>query len=190
MSGTHSPHRRTPGEPGIWVLIFGDLLVFSLFFTTFAYYRLADPRSFRLAQEQLNQGFGLLNTLLLLISSWAVAKAIGLARAGQGARARTLVTLAILLGAGFAVVKIFEYSEKLSAGIGPTTNDFFMLYFTFTGIHLLHVLAGLGALAFLRSRVIRPPHPATVAAMEACGIFWHLVDILWVVLFAILYLHR
>jgi nitric oxide reductase NorE protein len=182
--------RRIPGEPGIWVIIFGDLLVFSLFFGTFAYYRMGEPLVFQQAQAALNQGFGLLNTLLLLTSSWAVAKAIGLARDGQGRRARALVTIAMALGAGFAVVKVFEYREKLLAGIGPSTNDFFMLYFTYTGVHLLHVLAGLGALAFLRSRTARPPDAGTIAAMEGCGIFWHLVDILWVVLFAILYLHR
>ena len=182
--------RRVPGEPGIWVIIFGDLLVFSLFFGTFAYYRMGEPELFRQSQAHLNQAFGLLNTILLLTSSWAVAKGIGLVRAGQGERARSLVGLAMLLGAGFAVVKVFEYREKLAAGIGPTTNDFFMLYFTYTGVHLLHVLAGLGALAFLRSRTTRPPDPGTIAAMEGCGIFWHLVDILWVVLFAILYLHR
>lgn len=182
--------RRVPGEPGIWVIIFGDLLVFSLFFGTFAYYRMGAPEMFRQAQAHLNQGFGLLNTLLLLTSSWAVAKSIGLTRAGQGAQGRRFASVAMLLGVGFVVVKVFEYREKLAAGIGPSTNDFFMLYFTYTGIHLLHVLAGLGALAFLRSRAIRPPEPDTIAAIEACGIFWHLVDILWVVLFAILYLHR
>lgn len=182
--------RRIPGEPGLWIIIFGDLLVFSLLFGTFAYYRMGEPALFRQSQVHLNQGFGLLNTMLLLTSSWAVAKGIGLARAGQGERARSLVGLAMLLGIGFAMVKIFEYREKLAAGIGPATNDFFMLYFTYTGIHLLHVLAGLGALAFLRSRVARPPDPGTIAAMEGGGIFWHLVDIPWVVLFAILYLHR
>jgi nitric oxide reductase NorE protein len=182
--------RRIPGEPGIWVIIFGDLMVFSLFFGTFAYYRMGDPALFRAAQAHLNQGFGLLNTLLLLTSSWAVAKGIGLAREGQGRRARGLIGLAMLLGAGFAVVKVFEYREKLEAGIGPSTNDFFMLYFTYTGVHLLHVLAGIGALAFLRARAAAPMTPGTIAAIEGCGIFWHLVDILWVVLFAILYLHR
>jgi nitric oxide reductase NorE protein len=185
-----SVSRRIPGESGIWVIIFGDLLVFSLFFGTFAYYRMDEPELFRRAQSDLSQSFGLLNTLLLLTSSWAVAKAIKLARAGDGERARGLVGLAMLLGAGFVVVKAFEYREKLVAGIGPSTNDFFMFYFTYTGIHLLHVFAGLGALAFLRSHIIHPPEPGTIALIEGCGVFWHLVDILWVVLFAILYLHR
>ncbi|NWK97927.1 hypothetical protein DM806_20145 [Sphingobium lactosutens] len=97
---------------------------------------------------------------------------------------------AILFGLGFIGVKIIEYGEKIAAGINPTTNNFFMFYFSFTGIHLSHVTAGLGTLAFIRTRCNAPLAPNGIKAIEGCVLFWHLVDILWVILFAILYLHQ
>lgn len=182
--------KRVPGEEGVWVIIFGDLLIFSLFFGIFAYYRIMEPAVFAASQAKMVQSFGLVNTLLLLTSSLAVVLAINAARDQQRARARRFVTLAMLLGAGFVVAKYFEYKQKISHGLLPSTNDFYMLYFTFTAVHLLHVCAGIGALAFVRSRVGRPLTPGGTAAIESCALFWHLVDILWVVLFAIFYLHR
>lgn len=178
-----------PGEPGLWVMIFGDLVVFSLFFITFALYRLDDAALFRQSQAQLSQGFGLVNTLLLLTSSFAIAVALKRMREGQGDRARRSANVGLLLGAGFVLVKVLEYREKFAAGIYPTTNDFFMFYFAFTGIHLLHVLVGLAALVFVRASCGVALTVGRLRAVEACAVFWHLVDILWVVLFAILYLH-
>lgn len=182
--------KRVPGEAGVWVIIFGDLLVFSLFFGTFALYRIQEPAVFAASQAKMVQAFGIANTLLLLTSSLAVVLAINAARDDQSSRARHFATLAILLGIGFVIVKYFEYGQKIRHGLLPSTNDFYMLYFTFTAVHLLHVCAGIGALAFIRARVKRPLTPGATAAIESCGLFWHLLDILWVVLFAIFYLHR
>lgn len=181
---------RVPGEPGLWVIIFGDLLVFGLFFITFAVYRMGDVGPYARAQAALNQGLGLLNTMLLLASSLAVAIAVPALRSGEAGKARRATTGAILCGLGFVGVKVIEYGEKIRAGMTPTSNEFFMFYFSFTGIHLLHVLAGLAALLFVRSRCSGQPTSGTISAVEGCAIFWHLVDILWVVLFAILYLHQ
>ena len=183
-------HSAIPGEPGVWIIIFGDLLVFTLFFATFASYRLDDHAMFQTAQTKLSQTSGLINTLLLLTSSWLVMEAITAARAGAALRAKRLVTGAMLLGSGFVLVKFFEYRSEIQAGASPVLNDFFMLYFAFTGIHLLHVIVGIVALAFLRVMSAQPATPQRTAIMEACGIFWHLVDILWVVLYAILFLHH
>jgi nitric oxide reductase NorE protein len=179
-----------PAEPGLWVLVFGDLLVFALFFATFAYYRLQEPAIFHASQATLNQRFGLLNTFVLLTSSWFVAEAVRGARAGHLVAARRWSLGGMLLGGGFVMVKVLEYGEKVQAGVVPATNDFFMLYFVFTGIHLLHVVIGLAALAFLRSRLAKPSSAARNSVIEGCAIFWHTVDVLWVMLFAILYLHQ
>ncbi|KPF81158.1 hypothetical protein IP78_05765 [Brevundimonas sp. AAP58] len=181
---------RVPGEVGLWILIFGDLIVFGLFFGTFAYYYLQQPDLFRAAQGELNQILGLLNTLLLLTSSYLVVKGLNAARRGEGVPAQRWTLAAIVFGLGFVAVKAVEYSEKIQAGIYPVTNDFFMLYFGFTGIHLGHVIVGLGALAFLRARLPNMAESQNFAIAEGCTIFWHLVDVLWVVLFAIFYLHR
>lgn len=182
------PH--IPGEPGLWVMIFGDMLVFGLFFVTFGSYRLEQAALFAESQARLNQGLGLLNTLLLLTSSLAIALAIAALREGRQAQAKRATQIAMALGIGFVIVKAFEYSEKFAAGITPTTNDFFMFYFAFTAIHLLHVIVGLAALTFVRARCATPMTEGGFKAVEGCAVFWHLVDILWVVLFAILYLHQ
>ena len=181
--------RHIPGEPGLWVMIFGDLLVFSLFFLTFADYRISEHALFAAGRAQLSQDLGLLNTLLLLTSSFAVASGLQALRAGKVGQARRATLAGIVLGLGFVAVKFFEYHAKFAAGLYPTTNDFFMFYFAFTGIHLIHVLIGLGALGFIRHSCQLPLTTGRLAAVEACAVFWHLVDILWVILFAVVYLH-
>ncbi|MFT4054123.1 MAG: cytochrome c oxidase subunit 3 [Novosphingobium sp.] len=185
-----APGTHIPGEAGLWVMIFGDMLVFGLFFVTFAVYRLDEVATFTASQARLNQGLGLLNTLLLLTSSLAVARAVGKLREGHAAQARRAATAGIILGLGFVGVKFVEYGEKFADGILPTTNDFFMFYFAFTAIHLLHVLVGIAALLFVRWRCGTAVTRGGMSAVEGCGVFWHLVDVLWVVLFAILYLHQ
>ena len=181
---------RVPGEAGIWILVFGDLLVFGVFFATFAFYNLQQPDLFRASQLALNQRLGLLNTMLLLTSSLFLVLGLEAARHDRATIARRWVLLAMLLGLAFVGVKALEYSEKIAAGLYPTTNNFYMLYFAFTGIHLVHVTVGLGVLTFLRSRVAQGMSVGNLSIIESCAIFWHLVDILWVVLFAIFYLHR
>ncbi|WP_313805984.1 cytochrome c oxidase subunit 3 [Sphingobium sp.] len=181
--------QRVPGEPGLWVMIFGDLLAFGLFFVTFGVYRLSQSATFAASQARLNQGLGLLNTMLLLTSSLAIAIAVKALRERRLNDARQATHIGMALGFGFVGVKTIEYGEKFAAGITPISNDFFMFYFAFTAIHLLHVLVGLGALTFIRSRCAAVPTANGYKAVEGCAIFWHLVDILWVILFAILYLH-
>jgi nitric oxide reductase NorE protein len=181
---------RLPGEPGVWVLIGGDMLVFSAFFLTFIVYRGDAPAAYAASAGSLNLLFGTLNTLLLLTSSWYVAGAVEAARGGRAPRAVRLLSIAMLCGGGFVVVKFFEYREKILAGHGLVGDDFFTFYFMFTGIHLVHVLVGLAVLAWLRQRTRRQTvaSPQAIAILESGASFWHLVDILWIVLFALFYL--
>jgi nitric oxide reductase NorE protein len=177
-----------PGEEGVWVFIFGDLVVFGLFFLTYLTYRAADPALYAASQAELNAPLGFLNTLILLTSSWFVAQAIKAVREGRSSAAPGLIAGGILLGLGFVAAKVLEYSEKFSAGITVVSDEFFMFYFMYTGIHLLHVLIGLGVLVFLFRLARLETAGEHVAAFESGGAFWHLVDLLWVVLFALLYL--
>ena len=182
---------RLPGEEGVWILVFGDLTVFLLFFCTFVYYRGQDFELYRAAELTLNRHLGALNTVLLLTSSWFVAAALQAIRDGVNGRAMTLLSAAIGCGIGFGTVKYFEYGEKLRAGITPATNDFYMYYFVLTGIHFLHVLVGLGVLLWMRARIRRrEPDAHEIRIVECGGIYWHMVDLLWVVLFALLYMMR
>ncbi|MGQ0621622.1 MAG: cytochrome c oxidase subunit 3 family protein [Panacagrimonas sp.] len=178
-----------PGEVGIWVFILGDMIVFGLFFVTFMYYRGQDRALFAEAQTLLNQNWGAINTLLLLASSWFVVMGLNAARQGAALLSTRLLWSAWLCGFGFVIVKYFEWGEKLRAGITLTTNDFFMYYFVFTGIHLLHLIIGLGVLVFLISLTRRRAFDAKgLMILEGGACFWHLVDLLWIVLFAVLYL--
>jgi nitric oxide reductase NorE protein len=187
-----TPHaRRMPGEEGIWLFVFGDMMMFSLFFIIFLYYRGPNVELFATSQAQLSQTLGVLNTFLMLSSSWFVAMAVHAARKGNGLGRATpvLLLMAFGCGIGFAIVKVIEYSEKIRAGITLTSNDFFMYYFMFTGIHLVHVLLGMGVLAYLaRSTWAGDRSANTVRNLENGASFWHLVDLLWIVLFALLYL--
>jgi nitric oxide reductase NorE protein len=178
-----------PGEEGVWLFIGGDLVLFSLLFGLFLFTRGEQREVFDQGRALLNQTFGLLNTLLMLSSSWFVASAVQSARRNDHRLTVACFGAALLCGAGFIVVKFFEYGEKLAAGITLTRDDFFQLYFIYTGIHLLHVLIGMGVLTAL---CLYSRAGAFVSAklrnLESGASFWHLVDLLWIVLFALLYL--
>jgi len=183
--------QRLPGEAGIWVFIFGDLLVFSLFFGTFLFYRAEDVALFTESQATLSETFGVFNTALMLSSSWFVAMGVNAVRKNWVKVPMILFGLAFLCGAGFGVVKVFEYSEKISHGITLNTNDFYMYYYLFTGIHMLHVLIGMGVLAFLAfyCKAQKGVYAdKDIRNIESGGCFWHVVDLLWIVLFALLYM--
>lgn len=183
--------RRMPGEEGVWVLIIGDLLVFSLFFILFLYYRSQAVEVFRESQGHLNQTLALLNTILLLTSSWFVASAVRAARMNLGRVTPVLLLCGLACGAAFGAVKFVEYEEKIGSGISLTTNDFYMYYFVFTGIHMFHVIVGVGVLAFLACHTWDgASEPEKIQNLESGASFWHLIDLLWIMLFALIYLMR
>lgn len=184
-----SSTRRIPGEAGIWVFVAGDLIVFAVFFVLIALGQRQSTELFVQSRAQLDLWIGVLNTLLLLSASWFVATGIERHRHGERNACARHLTLAMLCGAGFVANKAMEWSGKLQHGITPATNDFFMYFFVFTGIHLLHVLVGIAVLAVLRG-VSRKPEagPHDLRTLESGATFWHLVDLLWIVLFALLYL--
>ena len=180
-----------PGEAGVWIFIIGDMLIFSLLFIVFVYYRAQDIQLFTESQRTLNQTYGVLNTLLMLSSSWFVALGINFSRQQLGQWSARLFALAAGCGLCFVVVKVFEYGEKFRVDLTIATNDFFMYYYLLTGIHLLHVMIGMGVLAFLwsTSRTVGLDEKE-INLMESGASFWHMVDMLWIVLFALLYLMR
>lgn len=146
---------------------------------------------FASSQAELSQWRGVVNTLLLLTSSLCVAAAVKAGRHGEPEAARPLLAAALAGGAGFWLVKVSEYRELFAADLSPATNDFFMYYFVLTWLHLLHLLVGMGVLAFLRSLVRRAElTPKQVGYLEAGGCYWHMVDVIWIVLFPLLYLMR
>jgi nitric oxide reductase NorE protein len=182
---------RLPGEVGIWVFIAGDLAIFSLFFLTYLYYRGEDVTLFNASQQQLSITYGTVNTLLMLTSSWFVASAVHALRQSQRSIAQACLMLGIACGASFGIVKVFEYGEKIRAGLTLNSNDFYIYYYMLTGIHLLHVIIGMGVLVYLlRLAGTGRRDAVTLRNVESGASFWHVVDVLWIVLFALLYLVR
>lgn len=184
-----STARRIPGESGTWVFLFGDMLVFGVFFVTFMVERAKSPELFDVARTSLHIGVGVINTLVLLTSSLCVVVALGAIRAGAKSIAINTVCVAIACGLLFVGLKVFEYVALSTGGHGPGANDFFLYYYILTGLHLFHVCMGIGVLAFLLTQTRRSELSSTrMAAVEGGACFWHLVDLLWIVLFALLYL--
>jgi nitric oxide reductase NorE protein len=185
------PKRRLPGVEGVWVFVMADMTVFAVLFGFFMLGRRQDPALFEASRHALNPNFGGVNTLILLTSSWFAALSLDAVRRSRFGLAQRFLGGAFLCGLAFAVSKAIEYTEKLNAGISLLTNDFFMYYFTLTGIHLFHVIAGSVVLLVLwfkaRSRSFDPQRPVV---LECGAIYWHMVDLLWIFLFPLLYLVR
>jgi nitric oxide reductase NorE protein len=191
------PARQAPALPGdvaLWVFVLGDMVIFGVYFIIFMVYRGHEQASFLASQRHLSLASGAVNTLLLLASSRFVALAVAAARAGKDRRARRLIHWGALCGCGFLLVKAHEWDALVSTGLTVTHGNFFMFYYAFTGVHLVHVLVGLIVLGVMRAELRRPggrPGPAPrVRLIEAGALYWHMVDLLWIILFALLYLMR
>jgi len=183
--------RRLPGVDGVWVFIGADSVIFAILFLSFMQERLHNPAVFEASRHTLNMNLGGLDTLILLTSSWTVALAIqALKRDLVGLVPRYLLG-GVLTGLMFVVSKSIEYFEKFAHGIAPATDPFYMWYFTLTGIHLTHVLVGTSLLTYLWINSRRGAYSSSRRAVPECvASFWHLVDLLWIVLFPLLYLMK
>ena len=183
--------RRLPGVDGVWVAIGADSVIFAILFMSFMQARLKDPAVFEASRQTLNVTLGGIDTLILLTSSWSVALAVQAMKRDQIEKEPLLLLGGAITGLMFMVSKSIEYFEKFAAGVRPATNDFFMWYFTLTGIHLLHVVFGTSLLTYLWIRSLRGTYDHLHRAVpESVASYWHLVDLLWVVLFPLLYLMK
>ena len=183
--------RRLPGVEGIWVFIGADSVIFAILFLTFMQDRAKDPALFEASRHTLNLNLGGIDTLILLTSSWSVALAIQALKRDLIDRVPRYLFGGVLTGLMFVVSKSIEYFQKFAHGIMPGTDAFYMWYFTLTGIHLTHVLLGTSLLTFLWIRSRRGAYSRSHREVpESVASFWHLVDLLWIVLFPLLYLMK
>jgi len=180
-----SSPRQLPGEVGLWLFILSDLLLFALFFVLFSHDLATDPESFQEVQGTLSRSIGLFNTLLLLTGSWAVAMGTRVER--NPARSAGYLSAAALSGVLFLILKAVEYGHLFSAGYSLTDSSFFTWYFFLSGYHALHVVAGIVILQVVVSQY-RRRKAVTEELVEAAGCYWHLVDLLWIGIFSIVYL--
>lgn len=179
----NSPLDQLPGDLMMWVLIISELLVFGAGLLAFMGVRITDPAGFAAAQDQLHRTAAGVNTVVLVTSGYFAARAVAYAKRGSIAATRFALLAASVLGAVFLAIKFSEFAEKSAHGITPDTHPFFTFYFLLTGFHAAHVVAGLlifGLLAF------RPTH----RNLEVGAAFWHMVDLVWVLLFPVIYLLR
>lgn len=183
--------RHLPGDLAVWLIILLELATFALLFATYAVVRGMDPELFNASQQTLDRSKGLINTWLLIGGSWCVVRAIQAIGAGaRGAGLRWLLA-AQICGLAFLVFKLQEYGAKFDAGIDLETNRFYMFYFILTGFHFFHVLAAMVFLAILTFFTWRGDYgPGRLHALETGAAFWHMVDLLWIVLFPLVYLMR
>ncbi|MFN5524057.1 cytochrome c oxidase subunit 3 [Bradyrhizobium sp.] len=172
-----------PGDPMMWVLILSELVAFGLLLGGFVVARAINPAVFSAGQSMLDGHLAALNTIVLITSGWAAARAAAAAHGASSAAARRGIALAMLLGAAFIAVKLTEYGGEIAAGAGFETSPFFTLYFLLTGFHLLHVALGIVILAIVGRH-------ATASGVETGTTFCHMVDLVWIVMFPIVYLVR
>jgi nitric oxide reductase NorE protein len=183
--------RRLPGVDGVWVFIGADAVIFAMLFGSFMSERFHNPAVFEASRHTLNLNLGGLDTLILLTSSWSVDLAIQALKRGLLDRVPWFLLGGVFTGVLFVGSKSFEYFQKFVHGITPGTNPFYMWYFTLTGIHLAHVVAGTSLLTYLWIRSRRGAYDSSHRVMPECvASFWHLVDLLWIVLFPLLYLMK
>ncbi|WP_226858442.1 cytochrome c oxidase subunit 3 [Diaphorobacter aerolatus] len=178
-----------PGDLVVWFFVGLELATFGLLFLAFAFTKLMQPVVFAVGQASLDQTVGAINTLLLISASACAAHTLANVRAGRHRAATHWLGAALLLGLGFLFFKSREYMDKWQAGVDFASNDFYMLWTILTGFHFMHVVAGCVIFALLLHPVSRGRYNAQDCnALESGCVFWHMVDLLWIVLFPLVYL--
>jgi len=185
----NKPARFVPGQPDMWAFVLFETLVFTAYFGFYLFYRARSPELFLHAQAQLDLRIGVFNTLVLLLSSWSVARCVQSARAGAYRPALKDCFLTASFGLVFMVSKVLEWSRQIHLGNGFSTNEFFTYYFFLTGIHFVHLLIGFVVLGVVVYQ-LRSPARRSQELVETCATYWHTVDFLWVLIFALLYVVR
>ncbi len=187
------------GRIGIWLFISTEMILFGGLFLLYSMYRLKNPADFHAGSLELNRVLGTLNTVILITSSLTVALAIAALARGRPNQSALLVVATIACAFGFLTVKAFEWTAKFHHGLYPNAKEllslskgenlFFGLYYLMTGLHAVHVIVGIGVLSVMLIRILR----GTITTgnpiyLVNSGLYWHLVDIIWIFLFPLFYL--
>jgi nitric oxide reductase NorE protein len=173
----------------MWAFVLFESGIFAGYFGVYLFNRARRPDSFLPYQEHLDLRFGVFNTIVLLLSSWAMARCVQSARAGTYRQALTDAGVTALFGFLFFISKVFEWVHYINQGNGVTSNEFFNYYYFLTGIHLLHLLIGFVVLGIVIHQ-LRAPARRSQELVETGATYWHTVDFLWVLIFALLYVVR
>lgn len=177
-----------PGGILMWVIIMLELGTFGMGIAAIVYYGRVEPEVFTAAASHPNRGIGTVNTALLLLSGFWMAKSVEAIKAGYRRRSVRFLIFTILGGLAFSLLKGYEYAEKLKADITLGGNMFETLYWLLTGFHLIHVWVGMIILSIMIFRIHKLPDYAHAGDLESAGAFWHMCDLIWLFLFPSLYL--
>jgi len=196
---SHDHRDDTGSKMAIWLFIFTELLLFGGLFITYTVYRYLHQEAFHLAGQELDVKIGTINTIILLISSATIAMSITAIQQKKKKLSLILIATTILLAIGFLVNKYFEWGAKFEHGLYPGSESlqqlgygdilFFGLYFFMTGLHALHIIIGMVVLGFMFYFVyIDRLTYDNFQLLENGGLYWHLVDVIWIFLFPLFYL--
>lgn len=187
---SHKPG-TPPGDLAIWFFIFAELLAFGIFFLSYAFARAHNVELFNESQQHLNRESGAANTVVLITSSYFVVRAVAAIREGLSRQCAHWLGAAIALGGVFVVIKLFEFNAHFSAGISLSTNTFYMFYLSLTIFHFMHVILGMAILAAVMLKARRGGYSAEQhTGVETGASYWHMVDLVWLILFPLVYVIR
>lgn len=199
LEHTHVHRDDEADKLGMWLFIFTELLLFGVLFIIYSVYRYRNPMAFQLGGEELDVFIGTFNTVILLISSATVAMSITAIQRGKKKQALILLGITMFIALVFLVNKYFEWAAKVDYGLFPGgealmelghgTILFFGLYYVMSGIHALHIIIGMGLFTYVLYQINTDKiHSTDYIWLENSGLYWHLVDLIWIFLFPLLYL--
>lgn len=201
-TSTGHPHVHrddTASKMGMWLFLFTEILLFGGLFLLYMAYRFQYSNEFYLSAKELNIVLGTINTIFLLTSSLTMALSIGALQRGQKKLSIAMIISTLGFALGFMVIKYFEWTAKFSHGIIPGSDTltakphgeviFYGMYFSMTGLHALHVIVGAVIILFMLNFIIKGKiTPDNYVRLENAGLYWHLVDLIWIFLFPLFYL--
>ena len=185
----NQPAEFVPGQPDMWAFVIFEAFLFTSYFVVYLFFRTQSPELYLQSQAQLDIRIGVFNTLVLLTSSWSVARCVQASRDGAFRSALTNAFLTLLFGFVFLVSKVYEWAKEIQMGFGFTTDEFFMHYFFLTGIHFLHLLIGFIVMGVVVYQLWSPERRSQ-GLVETGATYWHTVDFLWIVIFSLMYVVR
>jgi len=177
-----------PGGILLWIIIFLELITFGMALVAMVYYGNQEPDLFHESRLLLNVSFGTINTIILLTSGFFMALTVRQIKINNKLKAKKLLIVTIIFGMLFLVVKAFEYYAKIQAGLDLSYNTFFTFYWLLTLFHVVHVVVGLVILSTVYSGLNKENNETLIEDSEASAAFWHMCDLIWLLLFPIIYL--
>jgi nitric oxide reductase NorE protein len=188
----HSPSSDRiypPGDLALWVFILAELLVFAVFFSAYAFARANNVELFNTFQPTLDTNSALVNTLALITSSYFVMRSVAAIRENKSQQCFQWLIAALLMGFVFLIVKSGEYAHHYEEGINIRTNLFYMFYLSLTFFHFMHVIMGMVILTAVAIKAKKGGYSAGEhTGVESGASYWHMVDIVWLVLFPLVYI--